>query len=374
MPAADRPQLPPRRWALKLGEPFGIAVHVHATFLILIAWVALAHVTKGSGLMEATGAVLVTLSVFAIVVVHELAHALTARRFGIHTRDIVLYPIGGVASLDRAPEKPAQELLVALAGPAVNLSLAALLYGAIQLFGGPAAEWPQIAAGSFAWTLLWINLSLGAFNLIPAFPMDGGRVLRALLAMRMGRVEATVIAARIGRLLALPLAAAGLYGSPMLVVIAAFVWLSAQREASAVQVRAALAELPVERAMITEFAALAPSDTLDRAVALTLAGFQRDFPVVEERRLVGLLTGARVVAGLTADGPGARVSKWMAARVPTADRASTLDAAVDRIEPGGPSTVVVVTPSGAPEGLLIPENIAELLVLRAAESAKPKAA
>jgi Zn-dependent protease len=231
---------PTMKWSWRIGRIAGIALHVHATFLLLVAWVAAQE--YGQGLLAVAGSLVYIVALFAIVVLHELGHALTARRFGIMTRDIILLPIGGVARLERMPRNPRQELAVALAGPAVNVALAIVLYALVRLTGPP----PSVdlydvdiltSARAFCYQLVFVNIMLALFNLVPAFPMDGGRVLRALLAMRMSSyARATEIAARIGRGLALVLGIAGLATrNPFWVLISLFVWMGAGSEAAAVQ-------------------------------------------------------------------------------------------------------------------------------------------
>ena len=225
---------------------------------------------------------------------------MTARRYGIRTRDIILLPIGGIARLERMPEDPRQELVVAFAGPAVNVVLAAAIYIALRLGQGLATfnSSTEVGAGLLS-QLFWVNVSLAVFNLLPAFPMDGGRVLRALLAMRMDYVRATRVAATVGQAMALVFGFVGLFSNPFLVFIALFVWLGAVQEASLVQMRAVLGDIPVARAMVTDFRTLSPIDSLAKAVSYAAAGFQQDFPVVDDReRLVGMLTRGDVAAAL----------------------------------------------------------------------------
>src|SRR5690349_12287170 len=230
------------KWSWKIGTVAGIGLNVHATFFLLVAWVGVTYwIQAGSAAaLEGVGFIL---ALFACVVLHELGHALTARRFGVQTRYIVLLPIGGVAGLERMPRNPRQELLVALAGPAVNVALAILLFLAVRLTG--PLPTPSVydfdvlsSVRGFVYQFVFVNVVLALFNMLPAFPMDGGRVLRALLAMRMSSyARATGIAAWIGRLLALLLGAAGVYEfrNPFWVLIALFVWIAARSEAAAVQ-------------------------------------------------------------------------------------------------------------------------------------------
>src|SRR6266508_2328041 len=183
------------RWQWKLGRFAGIDVYIHATFLLLIGWVGYSYWQQSQQWSEVLKGILFILALFLCVVLHEYGHALTARKYGIRTRDITLYPIGGVARLERMPDKPIEELWVALMGPAVNLVIAAVLFTILYLSGSrPPMTDLTITSGSFPARLMTVNISLVLFNLIPAFPMDGGRVLRALLAMRLEYVRATQVA------------------------------------------------------------------------------------------------------------------------------------------------------------------------------------
>ena len=294
------------RWSWRVGRIAGIDLYVHATFLLLLAWIAIQEYSQGAAAIAAS--MLYILSLFAIVVLHELGHALTARRYGIKTRDITLLPIGGVARLERMPRDPRQELLVAVAGPAVNIVLAVVFYAIVRVSGPvPSSELYYIdvltSARVFLYQLAGVNVVLALFNLLPAFPMDGGRVLRALLAIRMNNyTRATDIAARVGRALALVLGIVGLYyftTNPFWVLIALFVWMGAGSEAAAVQTSATLDGVPIEDLMIREVHTLSPHDPLSRAVQLTLDGSQQDFPVVDDSSaLVGVLTRADLLQAL----------------------------------------------------------------------------
>ncbi len=212
------------RWSYRLARIAGIDTRVHLSFALLLAWVAWeAYGASGSALGAALGVAFVLL-MFGAVLLHELGHALTARRYGIPTRAITLYPIGGVAELMGEARTPRQELLIAVAGPAVNLVLAAL-FGAVAFFVEPSG-----LVGTFVKGLAWANLGLGLFNLLPAFPMDGGRVLRAALTRRLGRLQATEIAAALGKVAAVGLGIWGLFGNPFLILIAVVLWTVGGRE------------------------------------------------------------------------------------------------------------------------------------------------
>jgi Zn-dependent protease len=229
----------------------------------LIGWIFMAHLGAGQTPAQALAGVGFILALFGCVVLHEFGHALMAQRYGVKTRDITLYPIGGVARLERMPDKPLQELWVALAGPAVNVAIAAAL-GAWLFISGTWAPLASLSmtAGPLVERLLAVNVSLVLFNLIPAFPMDGGRVLRALLALQLEYTQATQIAAAIGQGLALVLGFAGLFVNPFLLFIAFFVWIGAAQEASMAQMKTALGGIPVARAMLTDFRTLTPREPL----------------------------------------------------------------------------------------------------------------
>jgi Zn-dependent protease len=209
-----------------IGKLAGIDVRIHWTFLLLPVWIYFSNLAAGSGAAAATISVIFVLAIFGCVVLHELGHALTARRFGIPTRDITLLPIGGVASLQRIPRNPIQELAIALAGPAVNVVIAAALFVGLGLRGEPVSE-----AALFLSRLAWVNVGLVVFNMIPAFPMDGGRVLRSILALMMPYRQATSIASGVGQLAAAGLGLLGLLsGNLLLVFVAGFVFLAARGE------------------------------------------------------------------------------------------------------------------------------------------------
>src|SRR5512145_759438 len=205
------------RWQWKLGTFAGIDVFVHATFLLLIGWIGYSYWLQYETLAKVAEGILFILALFLCVVLHEYGHALTARKYGIKTRDITLYPIGGVARLERMPEKPIEELWVALMGPAVNLVIGALLLAYLVVTDTlvPLNQL-TVGSGSVFERLMLVNFTLVLFNLLPAFPMDGGRVLRALLAMRMDYVRATQIAAYIGQAMAILFAFLGLISNPFL--------------------------------------------------------------------------------------------------------------------------------------------------------------
>ena len=353
------------KWSWRIGTFSGIDVFIHATFLLIIGWVGLTYWQQTGTLAGTLEGILFILVLFSFVVLHEFGHALTARRYGIKTRDITLYPIGGVARLERMPDKPIQELWVALAGPAVNLVLAVLLFGWLLISNtlAPLSSL-NLTGGSFIERLMLVNISLVVFNLIPAFPMDGGRVLRALLALRLEYTRATQIAASIGQGMALLFGFAGLFFSPQLLFIAFFVWIGAAQEASMVQMKTALGGISVRRAMITDFQTLSPADKLDRPVELILAGSQTDFPVADNGRVTGVLTRSDLLAALSRN-QDARVSQVMRQDIAFAEANEMLEPAFARLQTCGCHTMPVLY-AGQLVGLLTSENIGEFLMIQAA--------
>ncbi|HEY6209301.1 MAG TPA: site-2 protease family protein [Gemmatimonadales bacterium] len=360
------------KWSWRIARIAGIDLYVHVTFLILVGWVAISHYLARQSAADAFTGVAFIFSLFGIVVLHELGHALTARRFGIPTRDITLLPIGGVARLDRMPQDPKQELLVALAGPAVNVVLAAILFVVLELGQGLSPYGDVVRVGGrFLDQLFWVNVSLAAFNLLPAFPMDGGRVLRGLLALRMDYLRATQLAAGIGQAMAVLFGFVGLFTNPFLVFIALFVWLGAAGEASMVQMRSALAGIPVQKAMVTDFRTLAPDDPLGRAVDYVLAGFQQDFPVVEEGRVVGVLTRSDLLNALARRGKEVRVGDVMQRDIETGGPRDMLEGVLGRLQRRRCHTLPVVQ-NGQLVGLLTADNLGELLMIEQALRKAPR--
>jgi Zn-dependent protease/CBS domain-containing protein len=360
------------KWQWKLGTFAGIDVFVHATFLLLIGWIGYRYWDQYGTFAKVLEGILFILVLFFCVVLHEYGHALTARKYGIKTRDITLYPIGGVARLERLPDKPVEELWVALMGPAVNVVIAAVLFAYLVVTNNlvPMSEL-TVASGSFLGRLMAVNISLVLFNLLPAFPMDGGRVLRALLAMRMDYVRATQIAANIGQGLAFLLGLIGLIYDPFLLFVAFFVWIGASQEASMVQMRNSISGIPVTHAMQTRFETLSLSDRLERVVNLILSGSQQDFPVVENGQFVGVLTRDDFFKALSEQGPNTPVADVIRRNVPSVDSHEMVEMALMRLQESGAKTLPVMH-NGRFVGLVTPENITEFLMIRSALKASSK--
>lgn len=360
-------------WSWKIGRIAGIPIYMHWTFLILLGWILFAGLSAGKPLDAALIEVGFVLSLFGCVVLHELGHALMARRFGVQTSDITLLPIGGVARLQRIPDRPSEELLVAIAGPLVNVVIVAILYAVGVRFHITATDEAILLRGGFLGRLMLVNVFLVAFNILPAFPMDGGRVLRALLAMTMDYGRATRIAAGVGQMMALVFAFIGLQYNPLLILIALFVWIGAQAEASQVQERLELSGVPVHAAMLTDFQTLAPDDTLGQAIELLLAGSQHEFPVMEGDQIRGVLTREALMQGLAHGGREAPVGPYQVENVGQVEADSLLVPAIALLREAGAPCLQVVD-DGRTVGLLTLENIGEYLMVKTALGGRPPAA
>jgi Zn-dependent protease/CBS domain-containing protein len=354
-------------WSINIGSIAGTAVRIHITFLLFLGWIFIASWYSG-GQQAAWSGLAFMILLFVCVLAHEFGHIFTARAFGVSTPDVTLLPIGGVARLERIPEKPSEELLIALAGPAVNVVIA---FALVAL--GDANLHPQNLAAmestriSMIDRLAAVNLFLAIFNMIPAFPMDGGRVLRALLAIRLGHVRATEIAASIGQVVAFGLGFLGLFGNPLLIFIAIFVYLAASSEAQLVAMRAMSRDVPVSAAMMTQLARLTPDEQIDAAVDTLLRTSQSEFPVVDDAgRLAGVLGRADLIRALKQLGPDAKVADAMTAQVPTISHRACLEEAIRLLQEKQAPAIGVVDAAGRLAGLITSETIGEMLMVREA--------
>jgi len=354
-------------WSLNIGRVAGTVVRVHLTFLLFLAWIFAASYAS-SGAATAWQTLLFVLLLFLCVLLHEFGHIFTARAFGVTTPFVTLLPIGGVAQLERIPEEPYEEFLIAIAGPMVNvvITIALVFLAGAQLNPSVAGavESTQI---SMVDRLAIVNLFLALFNLIPAFPMDGGRVLRAALASKFGYVRATEISASIGQFVAFALGFIGLMYNPILIFIAIFVYLAAASESHMVALRAASHGVPVSHAMMTQFATLTPEAHIDQAVQTLLATSQGEFPVVDGvGKPVGVLDRAALIRALKTLGPDVRVGDAMSPEFPTIAYRATLEQAFKVLQQNRAPAVGVTDGSGKLIGLITGETIAEMMMLREA--------
>jgi len=352
-------------WSLNIGKVAGTVVRIHLTFLLFLAWIFFAEYAA-QGAASAWNSVLFIVLLFLCVLLHEFGHIFTARAFGVPTPYVTLLPIGGVAQLERIPEEPWEEFLIAIAGPMVNVVITAALVfiGGAQLQGYAATAIDNVQI-SMIDRLAAVNLFLAAFNLIPAFPMDGGRVFRALLATRLGYVRATEIAAMIGQFVAFALGFIGLMYNPLLIFIAIFVYLAASSEAHMVALGAASRGVPVSHAMMTHFQTLTPDEHLDMAVQSLLQTGQGEFPVVDAAgKPVGVLGRGELIRAIKSLGPDARVADAMNANMPTIGHRTTLEQAFKLLQQKQAPAVGVTDAGGRLVGLVTGETIAHMMMLQ----------
>lgn len=355
------------KWSLKIGRLWGVDVYLHYTFLVFLALVGLDSRLQTGRWGSAVTGVSMFLGVFLCVLLHEYGHAMAARRYGVTTRDITLLPMGGVARLDRIPDAPIQQLVIALAGPLVNVVIAGGLGLGLHLSEEMPGSIRELESAGFFPRLLLINAGLVAFNLLPAFPMDGGRVLRALLALWIDPARATRISAGVGRVMAvLFVGAAFLMSSPMLGIIGVFVWMEAGGEAVSMEMRAAMGDATVRRVMLRRFRVLSPTDPLSRVAEWLIEDSQAEFPVVDnDGQILGVVTRNGLLDGLRRGGESAPVEDVVQRDVVQLDPGEALETAMLRLEESG-LPVALVVEGGRLAGMLTSENAAEFLALQRA--------
>jgi Zn-dependent protease/CBS domain-containing protein len=358
-------------WSLTIGRFGGTAIRIHFTFFLFLIWIWTVYYRQGGTTAAWQGVLFVSL-LFLCVLLHEFGHILVARRFGVKAPDVTLWPFGGIANLDQIPEKPSQEFLIAIAGPLVNVAIFLLL---LLYLGSttPATALMQVDESNvgLAAKLAGANLFLALFNLIPAFPMDGGRILRALLALKFSFARATEIAAAVGQGFAVLLGIFGLFGNPMLVIIAIFVFFAASGEAGHVQMRQIARGAIVADAMITKFETLGPQSRVQDAMEALIRTTQKEFPVVDGAgKLRGVLTRDAMIRALQAHGPNAPVLDAMDAEVPTISARASLETALKTLSGQSKPVVGVLNAAGKLVGLLTAENLGEMMMIRSAKRSR----
>ena len=371
-------------WSFPIAKVKGIEIRVHATFVLVLLWAALDWgVSRGLGLTGALYGVALIGLLFLGVTLHELGHSLVALRYGAVVRDITLLPIGGVARLEGGMPSPAQELWMALAGPAVNLALAMLIgAAALPLLGWRAFGGLDLLLGRLnslslerlLLDLLMANLWLALFNLLPAFPMDGGRVLRALLASRMGELDGTRVAVRVGQGLAMLMGLFGFFGGALnLLLIAAFIIIGAEQEWRGMQLKKAMQGVPASAALLRGGVALSPTDQLSRAIDTTLRTGQTDFAVFDRGHLMGVLTREDLAEEFQRYGPHVLVERVMRTDFPVAQASETLFDLQRKLQASGNSVISVVE-GGRFLGLATLESLRRALQLFATHQRQPSRA
>jgi Zn-dependent protease len=354
--------------SLKIARISGIDIFIHWTFALLLAYVLYVNLQAGQGGRELFWSLAFIMTIFFIIVLHELGHALTAKRFGIKTRGITLLPIGGVAQLERMPDKPKEELLVALAGPLVNIVLAGLLFLFISIPDTQEEALRQLSAvnaDTFLFQLFYVNLALAIFNMIPAFPMDGGRVLRALLSMRMNRLTATLIAARVGQFLAILFMVAGIFYNPFLIFIGLFVIFGAQAETEQSRAAVLLSGATVGEVAMSNYETIQQDETIGAAVNKLLHGQDRDFIVLSGQELAGTLNRDDIIQALSSGGNNMLVKAAMNPNILRFSAHDSLEKAWKTMSEANQS-VAFVYKDDRLVGIVDMENIMEYVMVKSA--------
>jgi len=356
------------RWAIEVGRLYGIAIRLHFTFLFLLAFVGVLSVLA-QGWLGALRSLLLIILVFFCVFLHELGHCYVSVGYGLRVRSITLLPIGGLAMFEDLPREPQQETRIALAGPAVNFVLALWLGVLLLVIDAPALFRPTLASVAVLPGLFWANLYIGLFNLIPAYPLDGGRVLRAWLARRMDYIDATRRAAGVGQFFALVFILFGLVaGHPWWVLIGLFVFWAGVAEERLTVLQLALERIYLEDVMLTNFQTLAPSDSLFDALDRALHSLQDDFPVLAEGNVVGVLTRGGLLRAFAGQGWNNSVQTVMNSRFESAQRGDTLASAFNKLVGRGLSMIPVLEGSRL-VGIVTLQNVLHSIAFLSRKSA-----
>jgi stage IV sporulation protein FB len=346
-----------------IGQIMGTKIRLHMTFLFFLVGIgAMLWIQSGFGAALFTVAFLILL--FLCVLLHEFGHISAARSFGIFTPEVILLPIGGISRLERIPERPREEIIIAIAGPAVTLVIAIIL---ILLLGGlpdPLEVLEGTTGRDLLGQLAYVNLVLFFFNLIPAFPLDGGRVLRAALASRLGYLQGTRIAAHVGQAIAILFGLYGIFiGHIILVLIAIFVFVAAGAEAGLVRLRAITSGLPAGESMITDFVVLEQAALISDATDALIRSSQSEFPIIgSDGHLKGMLTRNDIIKALHTSGAQTKACEAMHSEIPSVLRWQPMDEVIRLLATGAPA-VGVVDPDGRFAGYITSENLSEQLLI-----------
>lgn len=337
--------------SIRLFKIQGISINVHITFFLLL-FLFLSMGFKWLFLIVA---------IFCFVTLHELSHSIVAKKFGIQVREITLLPIGGVASMTKMPDKPYQEFLISLAGPLFNIAVVIVFFLPLYYLLGPEVLFHHLSVKTFPLTIAhiyWINLILALFNLIPAFPMDGGRILRAILAQKMGYQKATKIAVNFGHVFALLFGYIGLiHGYIILIIIAVFVYMAASSEELQVDIRETLKKFTIKDILPSQFLTLDENATLAKVLELIFHSHQEDFPVVESGRMVGFVTRHDIISGIHQRGMSVRVSDIMRKKFPVLRESDSLNKAQNIMQENNIKALPVVKGAGSVISVVTIEDI-----------------
>jgi Zn-dependent protease/predicted transcriptional regulator len=353
------------RWSYSAGKVFGINFKIHVTFLILLFFIFFVGLYQ-EGLEKAVVAVLFILAVFASVLIHEIGHSLISRRFGKEAKSITLLPIGGVATIEEMPEKPMQEISMAIIGPFINLAIAGILFLFVGHWSG--ISFPNLypdSAKDFVAGLIGVNVILAIFNLIPAFPMDGGRVLRGFLSMWLDYSRATSVAVHIGQGIALFFIFFGIFFNWWLALIGLFLYIGAGSENQEVMLRAMLRRGNVSDAMSTDLRGVRPDDPLAKALELAYHGFQDDFPVIDEQGIQGILTREKLLQSIHDKGTEVSISDIMEKDFDIVSPGMKLDEIYQGFRSGDKSSAVVME-NNRFVGMISMSGISRYIMIRSA--------
>jgi len=358
--------------SLFIGKIAGIKIFLHWTFPIIIFWIIFSNLRRGLNAEQVAWSVVFILALFVCVTLHELGHALAARRYHIKTKDITLLPIGGVARLENMPEKPMQELIVAMAGPAVNFVIIILLFIYLRLTKLPTdfSIITHVTGDNFLLSLAIINVWLAVFNLIPAFPMDGGRVLRALLSLRLNRILATKIAVSIGQTLALVFVFLGFFGNPFLIFIGLFIFLGAMAEYEQVKTGSALKGHTVEEITMKDIPVIKREDTIGFAVEKLLNGQAKNFLVMDGENPFGTLSREGIIKALQNHSNDVLVEEVAERTIISIDAAKPIEDAFAMMQ-ANKYALLVVLKNNLMYGIIDMENILEYIMIKNALAASP---
>lgn len=350
--------------SLSVGKFAGIQLYIHWTFPLIILWIVFSNARSGLNTEQIMWSVLFVLTLFVCVTLHEFGHALAARRFHIETKDITLLPIGGVARLEKMPEKPVQELIVALAGPAVNVMIFGILFIGLRMADVPfdLEALSNVTADNFLMNLALLNIWLAIFNMIPAFPMDGGRVLRALLAIWLPRTTATQIAGKVGQVFAIGFVILGFFGNPFLIFIGIFIFLAAMTETEQVKTQSILKGRTVAELTMKQLPVLQKTDSVETAVKMLLDGQAKNFLIMDGHEPFGTLNRDGIIKALSHHGGSVSIEKVAENNPFHIDAHEPVEYALQIMQQQNQPLLVVMN-NGVMIGVLDMENILEYIMV-----------
>ncbi len=352
-------------WSLKFGKICGINFRIHITFVMFLVFIFVSSYLA-KGMAQAISVTLFISGIFVCVLIHEVAHSLIARKFGKIAKSIIILPIGGVSSLDEMPEKPYQEIAVAIVGPFINLAIALLIYPFVTGWNGlRTPELYPMSVNSYFVSMINVNIILAIFNMIPAFPMDGGRVLRGLFGMVMDYIRATELAVAIGQGLSVFFIFYGIFFNWWLALIGFFLYVGAGTERQQVIIKSVLEPIPVSEVMVTDFFALDPSDPVSKPIEHIYHGYQEDFPVIKNNHVEGLLTRKNILSGIHEKGTNVEVSQLMEKQFDPVSPSTPADEVYRQLARSQRSVTVVVE-NGGIKGMVSLEGLSNYLLIQLA--------